>query len=67
MPRYRVELLDEAEADAWQVYVWIYENSLRSAEKFAEALDAARDAETFQLISESSSPGPPVVPGNRVW
>lgn len=41
MPRYRVELLEEAEADARRVYVWIYENSPMSAEKFAEALDEA--------------------------
>lgn len=41
MPRYRVELLEEAEGDARQVYVWIYENSPLSAERFAEALDEA--------------------------
>ena len=41
MPRYRVELLEEAEVDARLVYVWIYEKSPSAAEKFADVLEAA--------------------------
>jgi plasmid stabilization system protein ParE len=41
VPRYQVELLEEAEADARGLYVWIYEQSPANAEKFAEAMDEA--------------------------
>lgn len=40
MPRYRVDLLEEAEADARSLYLWIYENSPTAAERFAETLEA---------------------------
>ena len=43
MPRYQVEIIEEAEQDARAIFLWIYRESPRAAADFALALDTAMD------------------------